>query len=81
MLVYLYIWNFTLGAIGSCEFLSDMMNLAKCIELRASRVDRSLGVSCLIHNWPNEKIDFTIPKLFSPGIKPNNSTLSRKINL
>lgn len=43
----------------------------------ASSVDKSLRVSCLIYNWPNEKIDFTIPKLFLLGIKPNNSVLSR----
>lgn len=47
---------------------------------RVSRVDRSLGVSYLTYNWPNEKIDFTFPELFLLGIKRNNSTLPRKID-
>lgn len=62
--------------------MNDMIHMAKKYrESRVSRVDRSLRVSYLIHNWPNEEIDFTIAKLFLLGIKPNESTFFRKRNL
>lgn len=37
------ILNFTLGAIGSCRVLSEMVNVAKATEPRVSRAGRSLG--------------------------------------